>query len=76
MKTVRTIYPSILYDVYYYVCLYEFKDIKIINPEYYSLIKKQIHKLPMIEDEELINKRKELDYLYNDKKLKKVFMNF
>ncbi|CAI2380988.1 unnamed protein product [Moneuplotes crassus] len=72
MKNVRTIYPSILYDVYYYVCLYEFKDIKIINPEYYSLIKKQIHKLPMIEDQELINKREELDYLYNDNKLKKL----
>ncbi|CAI2385018.1 unnamed protein product [Moneuplotes crassus] len=72
MQKVKTVYPSILYDVYYYVCLYEFEDIKIINPDYYTLIRKQIAKLPMIDDQELIKKRSEVDYLYNDARLKEL----
>ena len=68
----KTLYPSILYDVYYYISRYEFSDIKIINPNYYDIIEKQIKKLPMIDDEEMNTKRKKNEYLYNDDKLNKV----
>ena len=72
MKSVKTLYPSILYDVYYYVALYEFKDIKAINPNYYDIIEKQIKKLPMIDDEEMNKRRAKFDFLYDDEKLDKV----
>ena len=72
LKSQRTLYPSILYDVYYYVALYEFKDVKKINSNYYEIIKKQIKQLPMISDEELSMKRDKFAYLYNNEKLEKV----
>lgn len=72
MKSVKTVYPSILYDVYFYIWRYEFKDIKYVNPNYYDIIQKQIDKKPMIDDNKLLEERLKLDYLYNDAKLKKV----
>jgi hypothetical protein len=76
MKKIKTLYPSILYDVYYYICLYEFEDVKAVNPYYYDIIRKQIKRQPIIDDEEILQKRKEKAWLYNEAELSKIIFPF
>ena len=72
IEDIETIYPSLFYDVYYYICRYEFDDIKLINKKYYDIVRKQINKETMITDQDVLQERKKTEWLYDDIKLRKV----
>mmetsp|Transcript_28165 Transcript_28165/g.32270 ORF Transcript_28165/g.32270 Transcript_28165/m.32270 type:complete len:282 (-) Transcript_28165:12-857(-) len=72
IKGIKTLYPSLMYEVFYYLCLYEFPDIKVFNKNYYDIIRKQIKGEPIVNDKKILESRKAEAWLYDEDELQKV----